>query len=252
MLRYKDESILVVEMMNTLNAFMMDMGFFGVDDGLSKFYLFCGIDGEPCLSAWCKPCIFNYEAQNERSQERWQEMLDESTNETEKALIKKIMIKDEELDKECADNQRDALDDLNLNWGGYEIITFNIELTDAEKQQLKKATEINMDKKELVKTNNNVSYVDNYYIVYIMVYWWRDNQLSDEDFNTLIDELYGKNPINSLKEKIKNNGRCFNSYQAICLMACLMREGRLTKDDFRKMTDNFYNEGQVEKFMEEI
>jgi hypothetical protein len=136
MLRYKDESILVVEMMNDLNSFMVDMGFYGVDDGLSKFYLFRGIDDKPCLSVWCVPYLFDYEKSNERSQEIFQTMLGKSTNEAEKALIKKIMIEDEELNKECADNQRDALNDLERD-GGYEITTFDIELTDAEKQQLK-------------------------------------------------------------------------------------------------------------------
>jgi len=141
MLRYKNKSILalgLLDMYDALNAFMMDMGFDGVNDDLSKFYLFCGLDDEPCLSVWCKPCIMDYKKSNERSQEMLQKMYDKSTDEEEKALIKHSMIEDENLNKECADNQRDALEELERD-GGYEVTTFDIELTDAEKQQLEKA-----------------------------------------------------------------------------------------------------------------
>jgi len=138
MLRYKDKNILTSAMIMALHDFMMDMEFDGNDDDLSKFYLFCGCDDEPCLSAWCKPCIMDYKKSNERSQEMLQKMYDKSIDEKEKVWIKKQMVEDKKLNKECADNQRDALKDLERD-GGYAITTFNVELNNAEKEQLEKA-----------------------------------------------------------------------------------------------------------------
>ncbi|HBC31638.1 MAG TPA: hypothetical protein DC024_10410 [Clostridiales bacterium] len=139
--RYNDESILTSDMIMALYDFMVNMDFFGNDDDLTKFYLFCGIDGEPCLSAWCKPCVFDYNSQNEQDKKMWQKMLDKAMDEEEKALIKHGMIEDEKLNKECTNNQRDALEELERD-GGYEITTFDIELTNAEKQQLKKVIDL--------------------------------------------------------------------------------------------------------------
>lgn len=146
MLRYNDKNIMTSDMSTALYDFMNEVDCFGNDDDLTRFYLIADCDFEPCLSAWCKPCVMDYKKSNERSQAMLQKMYDKETDKKEKALIKHSMIESEKLNKECADNQRDMLEDLEQE-GGYKITTFDIELTDAEKQQLIKAM-----KSMLVKT----------------------------------------------------------------------------------------------------
>lgn len=137
-LRYTDKNIHNSDMHNALNDFMTDVGFFGVDSDLTKLYLFCGVDGAPCVSVLCKPVIFDYDAQNKHEKAMWQKEYNESNDMKEKAWIRKIMEENEKGNRECADDQADRLEELDRD-GGYEVTTFSCELTDAEQKQLEKA-----------------------------------------------------------------------------------------------------------------
>jgi len=117
-----------------------------------------------------------------------------------------------------------------------------------------------LDKKSLQKEirntieieKKNKDCINNYRMVYIIMYWWRDNQLTDEDFHTAVDIFFDNNTIDKLKKEINDTNNCLNIYQVIFLIAYLMRTGHLAEDDFRKMTDSFFDEDHINQLMKEI
>lgn len=139
MLPYNDKNLMTSDMITALFDFMStEKGWFGNDDDETRFYLFCGCDGEPCLSAQCKPYLYDFESSNKSSQKLLQKMYDKSTDEKEKAWIKRMIIQDKKESKKGSQAQQAELEDLQNFSDGYEVTTFDVELTDSERQQLEK------------------------------------------------------------------------------------------------------------------